>query len=184
MKRTSGLRKLMRGKHSKETKEKIRRKLLGRVFTPAHRDKIGKAHLGKKRTDSMRKKMSAWQIGRKLPIETLVKMSLARKKRTGDKSPFWKGGVTPEHKRIRKSIEYKLWQDSVFARDGYTCQKYLIVGGRLVAHHILNFSSHPELRVSIDNGVTLSEKAHKEFHKKYGFKNNTREQIIEFIQYD
>jgi 5-methylcytosine-specific restriction endonuclease McrA len=78
-------------------------------------------------------------------------------------------------------LEYKLWQDSVFARDGYTCQKYGIIGGKIHAHHVLNFSNHPELRFAIDNGITLSKKAHKEFHHKYGIKNNTREQLLEFL---
>jgi hypothetical protein len=33
-------------------------------------------------------------------------------------------------------------------------------GGKLVAHHILNFSSHPELRFMIDNGA-LSIESHR-----------------------
>jgi len=51
----------------------------------------------------------------------------------------------------------------------------------LRAHHINNFAEFSELRFAIDNGITLSEKAHIEFHKKYGFKNNTKEQLYEFI---
>jgi len=100
---------------------------------------------------------------------------------TGDKHPKWKGGLTPENERIRKSMEAKLWKKAVYTRDNFTCQKYGIRGGRLVAHHIQNFSDFPELRFAIDNGMTLSEKAHKEFHKKYGLKNNTREQLEEFL---
>jgi hypothetical protein len=99
----------------------------------------------------------------------------------GDKNPNWKGGITPINEKIRKSLEYKLWQDAVFARDGYTCQKYGIKGGNLNTHHILNFSQYPELRFAIDNGITLSEKAHREFHKIYGVRNNTREQLEEFL---
>lgn len=95
----------------------------------------------------------------------------------------WKGGVNPINDTVRKSLEYKLWNDAVFARDGYTCQKYGTKGGELHAHHILNFSSHPELRFAINNGITLSKKAHKEFHNKYGNKNNTEEQLLEFLDW-
>jgi len=90
-------------------------------------------------------------------------------------------GKTSENYRIRRSIEFRLWRESVFARDNWTCQKYGIKGGKLHPHHILNFSDHPELRFAIDNGVTLSEKAHKEFHKIYGFNNNTKGQLLEFL---
>jgi len=99
----------------------------------------------------------------------------------GDKNSNWKGGITSESMKIRNSLEAKLWRDAVFARDGYICQKTGIKGGKLVVHHILNFSSNPELRFAIDNGITLSLKSHIEFHKKYGNKNNTREQLNEFL---
>ena len=36
-------------------------------------------------------------------------------------------------------------------------------------------------RTAIENGITLSLKAHREFHKKYGFRNNTKEQLEEFL---
>jgi len=92
------------------------------------------------------------------------------------------GHVTPLNERIRKSIEFCLWRNSIFARDNWTCQKYKIKGGKLHPHHIQNFAQYPELRFAIDNGITLSEKAHREFHKKYGTKNNTREQLEEFFK--
>ena len=79
-------------------------------------------------------------------------------------------------------MEFRLWREAVFARDNWTCQKYGIKGGRLHPHHIKNFSEYPELRFAVDNGITFSEKAHKEFHKKYGIKNNTKEQLEEFLK--
>ena len=99
----------------------------------------------------------------------------------GSKNPNWKGGITPENIKIRTGIEMNLWRNAVYARDGYTCQKTGIKGGKLTVHHILNFSSHKELRFAINNGITLLVQEHKNFHKKYGIKNNTREQLSEFL---
>lgn len=67
-------------------------------------------------------------------------------------------------------------------RDNYTCQATGQWGGRLVVHHINNFADFPELRMSISNGITLSDSSHREFHKKYGRRNNTREQLQEFLE--
>ena len=101
--------------------------------------------------------------------------------RKGENIWNWKGGVSSENDKIRKSIEFRLWREAVFARDNWTCQKTGIKGGDLEAHHILNFADFPEFRLSLDNGVTLSKEAHLEFHKKCGFKNNTLQQLKEFI---
>ena len=90
-------------------------------------------------------------------------------------------GLSTESEKIRKSIEFRLWREAIFARDNWTCQKTKIKGGKLHPHHIQNFAQYPELRFAIDNGITSSEKAHKEFHEKYGNHNNTREQINEFL---
>lgn len=136
---------------------------------------------GKKRpplTIKQRQNISDAHRGKKLSDITKKKISDSHK---GEKSHFWKGGITPIHTKIRMSLEYKLWKKSVFERDNFTCQKYKTGGGDLIAHHINNFSEFPELRFAIDNGITLSNKAHKEFHKKYGMKNNTREQLEEFL---
>lgn len=95
-----------------------------------------------------------------------------------DKNPRWRWWVTPENLKIRQSIEYRLWRESVYARDHRTCQK---CGDNkwwnLNPHHILNFSSYPELRFAIDNWITLCDSCHNGFHKKYGCKDNTREQL-------
>jgi hypothetical protein len=142
---------------------------------------------GKKRPPEFGKLISKRLTGRKLSPEHIKKSVETRKKngnyqgRRGEKCNWWIDGRTPENKKIWKSIEMRLWRESVFARDNWTCQKYKIRGGVLRPHHIQNFAEFPELRFAIDNGITLSEKAHKEFHKKYGKKNNTKEQLEEFV---
>jgi len=94
----------------------------------------------------------------------------------------WKGGISTERDKLRHQYSMFLWRKSVLERDNFTCQKYGIKKGKLCVHHINNFSEFPELRTSIDNGITLSEKAHKEFHHIYGNKNNTLEQIYDFFK--
>ena len=98
-----------------------------------------------------------------------------------DKSPAWRGWITPHNKIIRTSSEYKLWRKSIFERDNYTCQKFWIIWWELRAHHINNFSEREDLQLAIDNGITLSKKAHEDFHKIYGIKYNTLEQLNEYL---
>ena len=49
------------------------------------------------------------------------------------------------------------------------------------AHHILNYAEHKELRLNVDNGITFCVDCHKIFHKRFGYKNNNKEQINEFL---
>jgi len=192
--------------HTEKTKQKIRNSLIGKVFSSERKKNISLAlvgrkpsfgMLGKKASLETRKKMSNSQkkigskppspvgnknnLGKKLSIETRKKMSVSHLKRK-NKHHNWKdGNRRSNNKKIRMSIEYKLWREACFKRDNFICQKYGISGGILNAHHINNFSEFPEIRTSIENGITLSKKAHKEFHKKYGNKNNTKEQLLEFL---
>lgn len=100
----------------------------------------------------------------------------------GEKNVNWKGGITPENRKIKISLEYRLWRKSNFERDYFTCQKCKDNrGGNLEVHHINNFADFSELRLAIDNGITFCEICHQEFHKTYGYKNNTKEQLIEFL---
>lgn len=54
-----------------------------------------------------------------------------------EKNKNWKGGITPENKKLRTSSEYKIWREVVFKRDDWTCQKCHIRGECLHADHIL-----------------------------------------------
>jgi hypothetical protein len=90
--------------------------------------------------------------------ETKMKI---KKANSGANCYNWKGGITPENKRIRHSSEYRVWRTKVFVRDNFTCQICKEVGGELQVHHIHSFSKHPELRFDVTNGVTLCVKCHK-----------------------
>jgi len=80
----------------------------------------------------------------------------------GEKSHFWRGGVSSVNQVIRHSAEYRLWRESVFRRDNFTCQSCNKHGGKLNADHIKPFSLFPELRFAIDNGLTLCVPCHRE----------------------
>ena len=103
----------------------------------------------------------------------------------GENNPNWKGGITKlkynPNLIAKNSIEYRLWRESVFARDNWICQKCRVQGGYLHPHHIRNFAEVIELRFAIDNGITFCKKCHKEFHHIFGRKNNTKKQINKFI---
>ncbi len=124
---------------------------------------------------------SSWNKGKKTPEETRKKLSEAKK---GSKNPFWKGGISSINDTLRKSIEYRLWREAVYTRDNWTCQKCEIIGTELHPHHVLNFAQYIELRFAIDNGITLCTGCHRNFHKKYGNRDNTKEQLEEFLEND
>jgi hypothetical protein len=154
---------------------------------------------GKKRSEEFKKNQSNRISGDKNPMknkEVLEKMrnsllgnipwnkGIKQTQTSGENNPNWKGGITPENLKSRASLEYKLWRKCCFERDNFTCQCCNDNnGGNLNAHHINNFSEFPELRVAIDNGITLCEKCHIKFHSIYGTKNNTIKQLQEFTDY-
>ena len=181
--------------HTKETKRKIGENSakfwLGKKKSPEHQKRINESLRGNKFalghkykcSEETKKKISKALKGRIKSQETRKRLSESHK---GIKSYNWKGGITSKNKEIRNGIEFRLWREAVFARDNWTCQKYGIRGQKdvhldLHPHHIKNFAEYPELRFTIDNGITLSMKAHKEFHKKFGWKNNTKEQLNKFL---
>lgn len=171
--------------HSKRTREKIREKNLGKKLSEITKEKIRQFNLDKELSKEHKIKIGLANAvslkGKKLSETTRKKMREAKK---GDKCYLWKGGITSENEKIRHSIEFRLWREKVFKRDNWTCQKYKTEGGKLHPHHIKNFAEFPELRFVAGNGITLSEKAHKEFHKIYGKKNNNEKQLMEFNECD
>ena len=83
-----------------------------------------------------------------------------------------------------RNPEYAKFIKDCFERDNYTCQiTDRKSKGDIVVHHINGFNWDINNRTNINNGITLSNEIHKEFHKIYGKGNNTKEQFMEFIQY-
>ncbi len=102
---------------------------------------------------------------------------------SGKNNPNYNPSKEEKEREEHRNIDgYNEWIRNVFERDKYTCQCCGdSKGGNLNAHHKYNYSEHKELRTDISNGITLCERCHVNFHKMYGYKNNTQEQIEEFI---
>jgi hypothetical protein len=156
-------------KQSKEHKEKISKSLIGNTRSLGNKqsqETILKSRVGRKK--------NGWYKNRDLTIEKHRKSKIGKKRKPfskewrrklgdtqrGEKSRFWKGGITPQNKLLRQSIDLKDWRNKIFKRDNYTCMICLKRGVYLEAHHIKTWSKYPELRFEIGNGVTLCKICH------------------------
>lgn len=182
-----------RGKKlSDQHKEKLRLSHVGKLMHPNTKKAllnhlIGNTHtLGKKLSEETKRKMSVANKGNKHALgskhteEWKLMMSIRFR---GEKSYMWKGGITPINQQIRGSRKYKIWESKVQERDGYSCKKCgEYRKNKLVAHHILNFATYLDLRFSVENGITFCRRCHGWFHRDWGRKNNTREQVVKFLK--
>ena len=142
-------------KLSEEHKNKIREWMFlnspmrGKHHTKKAREKMSKAEKGRPSSKGM--------LGKKHPQEWLREKSNSMK---GEKNWNWMGGITPINERLRRSLDYKLWRETIFKRDNYTCIWCGQRGGELHADHIKPWALFPELRFAIDNGRTLCKNCH------------------------
>ena len=74
--------------------------------------------------------------------------------------------INVDTERNRDCNTYREWRTNVFARDRYTCKKCNEKGVKIEAHHIKPWSKYPELRLDLENGITLCKKCHKIIHSK------------------
>lgn len=106
------------------------------------------------------------------------------KNMTGENSPTWNPDLTDEEReRGRKYPEYYNFLTNRMRKDNYTCNvcgKHSKWGNGLNVHHLNSYNWDRSNRTNIENGITLCKECHVEFHKLYGYGNNTKEQFIEF----
>lgn len=145
------------GKHSNEAKEKMRKSALGRKMSEEQKIKISLALRGR------------------------IPKNLRTLDNSGAKSHWWKGGITSENERIRKSKEYKRWRTAVFTRDNFECKKCEKHSRNLHPHHIRNYAEYIDLRFYVSNGITFCEPCHRKFHKVFGSSSNTMSQIKKYL---
>jgi hypothetical protein len=134
------------GKHHTE-ESKLKLKIANKGHAPPNK--------GLPMSEEQKKKLSIAKIGKPAGCKGKPRPSVQ-----GEKHWNWRGGASTINELFRTSLEYKLWRESVFKRDSFTCQECKQVGGTLHVHHIKPFSTHPELRTAIDNDITLCKKCH------------------------
>jgi len=168
------------GKYTKsqEHRDNLSKSKKGKKLSDEHKKALSLAKIGIKHGHKTNNGKPAWNKGlphteshkAKLKItrarQVMKPMSEERRRklsedRMGDKWCTWKGGLTPINKAIRGQVEYKLWRESVFLRDNWTCVFCKAKGGKLNADHIKPFAHYPELRFAIDNGRTLCVECHR-----------------------
>lgn len=71
-----------------------------------------------------------------------------------------------ENHKIRTSPSYKLFRDTVLARDDHTCQ---ICGSseNVEAHHMYSFETKPEHRLNPNYGICLCASCHLKYHEMF-----------------
>lgn len=149
-------------KRSKKNRESLSKINRGRKQSSELIKKRVESRRGYRHSEEIKQRIRKSLIGHKVTLETRRKLSQYRE----EKSSNWKGGTTALFKRMRHTLEYRLWRDSVFERDNYTCIWCGSKNGNgetiiLNADHIKPFAFFPELRFAIDNGRTLCEDCHK-----------------------
>lgn len=83
----------------------------------------------------------------------------------GPNSAAYIDGKAAERNHYRKeSPQLAKWRVAVFKRDNYTCQQCAGKGGDLHAHHLKPYATHAELRLVLDNGLTLCVECHSRVH--------------------
>lgn len=151
------------GKRSTEWCKNISLSRKGKPLSESHKKALSEAHRGnpgywkgKKRPPETIEKFRISHLGKTPSIEQRRKLSESVKKAKA----YMRSADTPEHKRIRKSLDYRLWRESVLLRDDWTCVFCSKRGGKLHADHIKPFAYFPELRFVVDNGRTLCIPCH------------------------
>lgn len=115
------------------------------------------------------------QAWRDETVRTHMMMGIAKR----SLSPNWynaphfqKGAAHPRYngnkvKRLGAGrYEYKKWRKDVMHRDNFTCQICHKCGGKLQAHHIEHWATHPDLRYELSNGMTVCVPCHKALHSR------------------
>lgn len=103
----------------------------------------------------------------------------------GNKSPHWRHDLTQKEREDSKhrneNPQNRIWRNEVYKKNNYACKVCGQKDTVLNAHHLNGWRDFKEQRFDVDNGIALCLKCHKEFHRIYKNKQNTKEQFEEYL---
>lgn len=147
-------------KGKKLSKEHCRNLSLSHIGNPSY-------WKGKKHSEETKKKISeakkgcSGNLGKHWKLSEEARINISNGHR-GEKAWNW----ISDRSLIKKQLERnnpndKQWKYSVYKRDNFICRiNNQDCNGHIIAHHILGWASHPELRYEINNGITLCHAHH------------------------
>ena len=101
----------------------------------------------------------------------------------GENHPAWNPEISEEERAKRRdSDEYIRWREVVCRRDDYTCQICGKHDIHINVHHLESYAIAKSLRFDVANGVSLCKDCHVDFHKRFGYGDNTRKQFIQYVK--
>ncbi|MGH7179978.1 MAG: HNH endonuclease [Tepidisphaeraceae bacterium] len=138
-------------------------------FTPEVRAKLSEIAKNRSFSAETRRRIAVAQNGKKRgprPVEIVEKIAerqrgQPRPNQRGEKHHNWKGGKRP----LRNRVEDNRWKTAVVERDGRTCRRCGSTTN-LVAHHFKSWDDFPDLRLDVDNGITLCKACHTSVHER------------------
>ena len=131
---------------------------------------------GKKHSEETKQKIRESRLGKKQSDEQI-------KNRVESFVNFYdkKGRVSSINRLLRHNSKWKIWRESLFLRDNFTCQNKNCkfcenkIGVLLHPHHKKPVSLFPKLVFNIENGITYCE----DFHLKSGLHKNMKKEDFE-----
>ena len=101
---------------------------------------------------------------------------------TGSNHHNWKSELSDQNRIDRRiNPEYCSFVERVMRRDKYTCQCCGASNKKNIVHHLDGYNWCFDKRYDDENGITLCNDCHNNFHVIYGYGNNTREQFLEWL---
>lgn len=100
---------------------------------------------------------------------------------SGKRNGMYKEELTEEHRIDKRGIfGYKKWSKDVRKRDDCTCQICGKKHSKMIAHHLESYDTNIELRLDLNNGITLCQSCHNEFHNKHRNEKTNTKQFLQF----